>query len=107
VTDVRPLLTSALDTFGLDATVTPPGSSAVPTRAFWLPSVTAQGPAGREYQRAEQQRVLVIPIEGLPLMPRGTAVSVPEFEGGVVMDWKVDAADRLDFDHYRAVMVPA
>ena len=77
------------------------------TRVFWLPSTTAQLPQGREYQRAERIRVLVIPSAPLPEIPRGTDVAVPEEEGGPVLNWKTDATERMDSDHHRAIVVPA
>jgi hypothetical protein len=107
VTDLRPSIESALGAFGLDATVTPPGGASVPTTVFWLPSVTEQRPSGREHQRAEQLRVLVIPKSAVAQVPRETVIAVPEEEGGAVKNWKVDAADRFDVDHYRAIVVPA
>jgi hypothetical protein len=105
VSDLRPPIGIALDAFGVDATVTPPGADAVETRAIWLPSTTVE--TGEELRRAEPRRVLALPLEGLPEVPRGTVVTVPEFEGADPSDWKVDAAERIDFDHYRAVVMPA
>jgi hypothetical protein len=114
VTDIRPTIDVAMDAFSLGATVTPPGGPAVEVRAFWLPSRPAEVPNGSEIRRVEPQRVLVLPLVGLldglavtlPAVPRGTIVSIPEFLGADVADWKVDSAERLDFDHFRAIVVP-
>ena len=105
--DLRPPLALALDAFALDAVVTPPSGPAVQTRAIWLPPVTVEYPSGSEFRRAESRRVLALPLEGLPQVPRGTVVTVPESEGAPTADWKIDEAERVDFDHYRAVVVPA
>lgn len=106
MTDIRPTIDAALGAFALDAVVTPPGEEAVETRAFWLPPTTAAVPGGSEFRRAEPRRVLVLPLAGLPAVPRNTIVTVPEFAGGEPAEWKVDSAERLDFDHYRAVVLP-
>jgi hypothetical protein len=106
VSDLRPSIDAALGAFALDAVVTPPDQEAVETVAFWLPPTTIQPPTGSEFRRAELRRVLVLPLVGLPEVPRGTVVAVAEFDGGDVREWKIDEAERLDFDHYRAVVVP-
>jgi hypothetical protein len=105
--DLRPNIESALDAFSVDAVVTPPGGAAVGTRAIWLPPQTVDHPVGSEMRRAEMRRVLALPLEGLPQVPRGTVVSAPEQEGAAAANWRIEEAERVDFDHYRAVVVPA
>ncbi len=107
MTDLRPTIESALDAFsGLGAVVTPPGGAAVETRAFWLSAVTVDYPTDADQRRAEPRRRLVIPLDGVTQIPRGTTVTVPEYEGAVARTWKVDEAERIDHDHYRLVVVP-
>lgn len=103
--DLRPSFESALAAFGLAAVVTLPDGEPVATRAMWLPSDTVNRPAGSDYRRAEVRRVLALPSDDVPQVPRGTVVSVPE--GGGSADWSVDEAERIDFDHHRVVVVPA
>lgn len=105
--DLRPSIESALGAFALDARVVPPDGPAVETRAFWLPPITEDYPTAGDQRRAEPRRRLVIPLDGVSQVPRGTVVTVPEYEGADASDWKVDEADRLDHDHYRLVVVPA
>ncbi len=104
-TDLRPTFESALDAFGLDATVTPPASAPVVTRALWLPHITEDLPGDGTLRRAEARRRLAIELADVPSIPRGTIVSVPEFKGQPSELWKVDEADRVDHDHFRLVVV--
>ena len=107
MSDRRPTIESALDAFSeLGAVVTPPGGTAVETRAFWLSAVTEDYPSGADQRRAEPRRRLVIPLDGVTQLPRGTLVTVPEYRGAVPATWKVDEAERIDHDHYRLVVVP-
>lgn len=104
--DIRPPIGAAVGAFGLSATLTPPGGPSVELKVFWLPSHPVD--YALEYRRSEQRRTLVIPTSELAQLPvRGTIVAVAEHAGAAVTDWKVDEADRTDYDHYRAVMVPA
>lgn len=105
MTDIRPSFEAFLDAFGVGAVVSPPDCPAVETRAFWIPPSTAE--VGAELRRAEPRRVLALPLDGLPEVPRGTLVTMPEYDGAEPADWKIDSAERVDFDHYRAVVVPA
>ncbi|KKM71001.1 hypothetical protein LCGC14_1434940 [marine sediment metagenome] len=105
--DLRPPLKAALDAFGLPATVTPPGGPTVQTTAVWLPPVTVDQPTTSDLRRAEPRRVLALPLAEAPQVPRDTVVSVPEHKGAVAADWKVDEAERIDFDHWRMMVVPA
>jgi hypothetical protein len=101
--DVRPPISAALDVFGLAATVTVPGEASVSVTAFWLPPVAYS----QEFHPNERKRILVLPLAALPELPSGTIVNVPEVAGGQASDWKVNEVDRVEFDHYRAVVVPA
>ena len=105
--DLRPEFEAASAPFGVDAVVTPPGGSPVQTRIIWLPPITVEHPIGTELRRAEPKRVLALPLDGLGEVPRGTIVTAPEYEGAEASDWKIDEAERVDFDHYRATVLPA
>jgi hypothetical protein len=106
VTDTRPSITDALDAFGVDAVVTPPGGDPVETRAMWLGS-SAEVPPGSDSHRVERRRVLVLPLEGLPAIPRDTVVTLPEYDGADAEDWSIDSVVREDWDSRRVLVVPA
>ena len=105
--DLRPSIEAALAAFALEAVMTPPGGPAVEARAIWLPSTTVEYPTGSEYRRAEMRRVIALTLDGVSLIPRDTIVTAPEYSGAVAVDWKVDESERVDFDHWRVVVVPA
>lgn len=113
--DNRPLLALDLDAFGADAIVMPPGGPSLATRIIWQGNSATDVPGGAVLKRAERRRVMSIPVlavsprpeTGAPEIPLGTIVTVAEFDGGEPTDWKIDAAERTDFDHYRCVVVPA
>lgn len=105
--DLRPPLSLALDAFGVDALVAPPSGPSVETTAFWLPSETEEVPSGGDLRRAEQKRVVVLPRADVPEVPRGTVITMAEADGGAPVDWKVDSADKHDYDHHRVVVLPA
>jgi hypothetical protein len=108
MSDLRPSISDALEVFGLDAVVTVPGGSPVPTQAMWQASRTGDYPTtGADLRRAEYRRVLVLPKAEVPEAPRGTAVTVPEQEDGDPKDWVVDSIDRDEFDAWRVVVLPA
>ena len=107
--DLRPPLEAAQDAFAPDApaVVTVPGSDPVEVPGvFWLPEATVEVPAGGGMQRAEVQRVLVLPLATLPQVPRGTLVEMPAADGLDAATWRVDSAERHGFDHYRAMVLP-
>jgi hypothetical protein len=104
--DLRPSLESALSAFALPAVVTPPGGDPVETRAFWLPSTIEQVGVGPEFRRSEARRVLVLPTSEVPQVPRGTIVSMAEYEGGEAREWATDSMERFDSDHHRVWVVP-
>lgn len=105
--DLRPTLDSALDAFGVDATVTAPGGSPVATRVIWLPPTTIESPPGSAFRRVESKRVVALPASAVPSTPRGTIVSAPELPGGPVANWRVDEGEKVAADEYRAIVVPA
>ena len=104
--DLRPLLESALDAFSVPAVVLLPDGVQVETRAFWLPPTTEEVPMGNDLRRAEPRRMLVIPSDEVPQVPRGAIVTMPEIDGGDELEWRVDSADRVDPDHIRVFVVP-
>lgn len=104
--DSRPPFQSFVDALGQAATVTPPGEPSVITSAIWLPPVTVEMPTGSDFRRAESKRVLALPLAGLPDVPRGTVVTTAEFPGVAASDWSVDEAERIDFDHWRVLVIP-
>lgn len=104
---LRPSIQSALDAFGVDATVTPYGGDPVETRVFWLPSTTVESPSGEAFSRAEARRVLVIPVADVTEVPRLTLITCPEYPGGADQTWRVDQSEKVDYDHHRAIVIPA
>jgi hypothetical protein len=106
--DARPTIASASRAFGLPAAVTPPGGATFQTTVIWLPPVTVEHPSSASLQRAEARRVLSFPVTpDVTSVPRGTVVVVAEFKGQPDKSWKVDAAERVDPDHWRMIVVPA
>jgi hypothetical protein len=104
--DLRPTFASALAALGVDAIITPPDEAPISAGLIWLATETVQVPIGGDYQRAEARRVACIATVDVPSLPRGTLISAPEAAGLPMSEWKVDAIDRIDFDHHRAVVVP-
>ena len=106
--DLRPSIDTALAAFGVSATVTLPAGLPVEVEAFWLPTASPQVPGRATTQRVEPKRTIVVPVDGLEDgLPRGTNISAPEYDGADASDWTVDSTQRVDFDHWRAVVVPA
>lgn len=105
--DLRPEIDAALEAFGLEATVTVPDAEAVKATVFWLPSTAPDVPDGQApFRRAEQRRELVLPVDDVPQVPRGTIITVAEYEGGTPRSWRVDAMEKPDYDHHRVIVVP-
>jgi hypothetical protein len=107
VSDIRPPLAAALSAFGLPAAISPPGAPAVETTVVWLPSTTTDTPTASDFRRAEAHRVLAFPVADVPEVPRETLISAPEYLGGERSDWQVDEVERIDYDHWRATVLPA
>lgn len=76
------------------------------TVVAWLPPTTSEYPTAAVGHRAEPHRLLAIAYVDVPQIPRGTLIRTPEFTDGDIRTWKVDEAQRVDFDHYRAVVLP-
>lgn len=108
MTDLRPSIGTAIAAFGVTATVTLPAGTPVEVEGFWLPTASPQVPGSGTTRRAEPKRTIVIPVDGLEDgLPRGTTISAPEYDGADASEWTVDSTQRVDFDHWRAVVVPA
>lgn len=109
--DARVPLDLAFDAFGLPVTVTRPApdTSPVATTGVWLaPLLDERLPAGSDLQRREPRRVMAIARTSvLTSMKRNTLVSAPEELGGPDVLWRVDSLDRVEFDHWRVVLVVA
>lgn len=97
---------SALSAFAVEATVTPPAGDHVTARVFWLPPQMVQSPPGSDVKVVEQVRVLVLNRSECGSVPRGTIVSIPEYDGAAASEWRVDSVDSTQYDHIRAVVVP-
>lgn len=106
--DARVPFSVAMACFGVPATVTRPAPDATPieTTAVWVPSATEGQPIGMEFQRQVAIRVLALPRDLVPTVPRGTLVVAPEMLGGDVRTWRVDSTDRIEYDHTRVVVLP-
>ena len=103
--DARCDIESALDAFGVDATVTVPDGVPVATVVFWLPPVTVEVPAGEQFRRVEARRVIVVSKADVPQLPRGTVIVAPEVDGGDDRTWVIDEVQRVYEDHYRATVI--
>jgi hypothetical protein len=105
--DLRPSFASVVEAFGLPAVVTlPDAEESIETDAVWLPSTTEEVPASNSISRAEEKRVLCLSKADVPQVPRGTLVAVAEYDGGDVLDWIVDAVERVEFDNARLIVLP-
>ena len=94
--------------YGVPAVVTRPAPSNTPVSVTAIWRVTPQQvPTGAGFQAIAPQRVLAIPRGSLPTLPIGTAVTAPEYQGGPSRSWVVDSLESVEYDHFRAVMVPA
>jgi hypothetical protein len=104
--DLRPSFSLILSAFGVDAIVTIPDGSPVPTRIVWMSPTTVEFPKGTDYRRVEEQRVVSIPKSEVPGVPCNTVISAPEFPGAGITLWRVDSIDKVDFDHTRVIVLP-
>lgn len=105
--DIRPSFESVQGAFDIPATVTLLDGSSVETTVVWLLPSTEDHPHGVDIRRAEAKRILCLSKEDVPDVPRGLLVTVPEFDGGDDLVWMVDSIERIEFDHTRALVVPA
>lgn len=107
MSDLRPPFVSALDAFGVAATVAVPDGDPVETRILWQPPVPEEYPTGSEHRRATPRRRMAISLADIPEVPRGTVVMAPEVSGGDTARWTVDETERVDSDHHRVVVISA
>lgn len=96
-----------LDMHGVPATVTPlSGESAISTRVIWLIPVVDDVPAGRELQRREPRRMMVISRTDVEDVPRGTIVAAPEKLGGDSRNWQIDSVESTEPDLFKVIVTP-
>ena len=103
--DRRPKLSSALRAFGVPVTVTPVGGEPVETTGIWHGARQEEFGAGGDFGRREPVRLMSIPREPLPTLPRGSTVVAAEQLGKAQGTWQVDGIETM-YDHYRALLVP-
>lgn len=77
------------------------------TTVFWLGPLSSEAPAGALSSRVERARVLVVPLEDVPEVPRQTQIQCAEYDGGELLDWVVDSTVGVDVDSRRVAVVPA
>jgi hypothetical protein len=104
--DLRPPFSTVQSAFGQLGEVTVPGGDPVETVVAWLPPTTSEYPTTAPGHRAEPHRLLAFSYVDVPQVPRGTLIRTAEFTDGPMRTWRVDEAQRVDFDHYRAVVLP-
>lgn len=73
---------------------------------IWLPNLPQEMPGGSPFRRHEPLRVLAIRKSEVQILPTKTRIEAPEREGEAVRGWVVDGFERVEADHYRAVVVP-
>lgn len=106
--DLRPSIASCFSAFAVDVTVTRPAPDDTPiaTSGIWVPPLMDDVPVGGEFQRREPQIVMALTRAAVPTVPKKTLIEAPEFVGGPVLRWIVDALERTDVDHHRVLVVP-
>lgn len=96
---------------GVAATVTRPSPDDTPviTQGVWLKELVEERPVGRDFQRREPRRLMVLPRNVLATLPRGTVIEAAEQAGVVeVKTWTVDGfAEPVEVDRWRAILVAA
>lgn len=95
-----------LDMHGVPATVTPPGEDAITTRVIWLTPVIDDLPAGRDLDRREPRRMMVLSRAAVANVPRGTIISAPEKLGGDSRNWQIDGVESTEPDNFHVIVVP-
>lgn len=92
---------------GVAATIRrPPPYDAVETTVIWLPHLPQDVPSGASLRREEPFRVMAIRRDAVPVLPTKTKVEVAEHEDDAVTGWIVDGFERIEADHYRAIVIP-
>lgn len=102
------MLNTALEAFGVAATVTRPSPDNTPinTSGVWTIPAAAAPAMGGDLRRREPIHVMAIPRADVPTFPRGTTVSAPERQGGDAKTWKFDGFEsEADPDHWRVRLV--
>lgn len=94
-----------MDAFSVPAVVTLEFQNPVTTRGIWITPEADADPAGSDLQRRELKRVMAFTRTDIPVIPIGTKVVAPEFEGQPSKTWNVDALDLADDEHKRVVLV--
>lgn len=94
-----------MDFHGVPATVTPPGEAAITTRVIWLSPIVDDKPIGREFDRREPRRMMVISRADVENVPRGTIVAAPEKHGGDSQNWQIDGVESTEPDHFKVIVV--
>lgn len=105
--DIRPTFSAAQGAFGASASVLLPGAgSPVVTTAFWVSETSQENPlTPGVFTREEIRRTIVLSAEDVPDVPRGTIITFPPYDGQPDVDWKVEEATRVAFDHHRCVVI--
>lgn len=95
-----------LDTHGVPATVTAPDGASITTRVIWLTPVIDDLPAGKDFDRREPRRMMVISRAAVANVPRGTIVVAPEKLGGDSRNWQIDGVESTEPDNFHVIVVP-
>jgi hypothetical protein len=109
VSDPRPPFALIAEAFGLPATVTRPAPDDTPieTTVVWVAPLPEEMPVGGTFRRQEPRRIASLPLAEVPTVPRGTVIEAAEAEGLETQTWRVDGIERVEFDHTRAIVLPA
>lgn len=92
---------------GLPAIVARPNADPVSTRVIWLTQTSPFVPGGFDLQRVEPRRVLAVPRDDVPDIPRGTLIQAAEHtDPATIKSWQVDGVEFHDVDHLRVIVVP-
>lgn len=107
MSDYRVPADAILRAFGLAITVTPVGGLAVSATGVWTSPLEETMPFGQDYARREPRKVLAIyRTATLDVVPRGSTITAPEYEGGPSCTWRADGLDGLtSHDLIRVVVV--
>lgn len=92
---------------GVPATVTPPGETAITTRVIWPSEQVADDlPAGKDFNRREPRRIMVISRADVANVPRGTIIAAPESLGGDSRNWQIDSVESTEPETFHVIVVP-
>lgn len=95
--DLRVPIDVLLEAFGVPATVTRPVPDDTPivTSGIWT-DAAFEVPAGGEFTRQENRRVLSFDRAVVGTMPRQTAILAPERKDLAILGWRVDGTAYTD-----------